>query len=631
MGLAGMAPQGMAPVQGQVTGISYPAPRGVAPGGFLPNILQQQQAAMSVMGNVQTSQQGPGPGQPSQRAFSGTVTKLHDNFGFVDDDVFFQTSVCKGQVPRVNDRVLVEAAFNPNMPFKWNATRVQVITGPGSGGPGGGQGGPQQNQQQGGGPGGPGGPQGGRLGGPGGPGMGGPGGPRGGPDRGGPGGPERASRFDRNMGDMRGGPGGGGPGNMRGGDDSRGGGNDMRGGPMMRGPDMGGGNRGPHGEMGGPRGGDMRGPDMRGGDMRGPDLRGGGGEGRGGDAGGPNMRGGHSADRRNNDRPNRSPPRRARPDRAEREQGNDRDREKRNDGEREKDSTARSSRKRSRSPSRRSRSPARRSKSRSRSPPRRRARTTPRYNVSVPKISLNFPHSSVMELKKRYHNLYIPSDFFNADHAWNEAFPTEAPFKVQYATSFNTFSKDLVEPPPGLGPSRWQFDPPDCDYTWVAKVMLLSSPNIDGLYEKTCNLVDSGSREREDLVHPTRALKFLVGLKEKREVMAIGGPWSPSLDGPNPSSDPSTLIKTAIRTCGALTGIDLSGCTQWTKFLQIHYRRQASSSKPARTETVVIFFPDVWSVMPNKLEYDSLVEQYSGACKAKQEGAGKKVAEEEVA
>ena len=236
-----------------------------------------------------------------------------------------------------------------------------------------------------------------------------------------------------------------------------------------------------------------------------------------------------------------------------------------------------------------------------------------------------------MELKKRYNNLYIPSDFFNAQHSWNEAFPIEAPFKVQYATSFNTFSKELVEPPPGLGPSKWQFDPPDCDYTWVAKVMLLSSPNMDGLYEKTCNLVDSGSRDRDDLVHPTRALKFLVGLKEKREVMAIGGPWSPSLDGSNPGSDPSTLIKTAIRTCGALTGIDLSGCTQWTKFLQIHYRRQASSTKPARTETVVIFFPDVWSVMPNKLEYDTLVEQYSVACKAKQEaGVVKKVVEEDV-
>merc|ERR1719430_670793 len=148
MGLAGMAPQGMAPVQAaQAVGISYPAPRGVAPGGFLPNILQQQQAAMSVMGNVQTSQQGPGPGQPSQRAFSGTVTKLHDNFGFVDDDVFFQTSVCKGAVPRVQDRVLVEAAFNPNMPFKWNATRVQVLHHQGGGGgPGGGGGMGRQNQ-----------------------------------------------------------------------------------------------------------------------------------------------------------------------------------------------------------------------------------------------------------------------------------------------------------------------------------------------------------------------------------------------------------------------------------------------------------------------------------------------------
>ena len=69
-----------------------------------------------------------------------------------------------------------------------------------------------------------------------------------------------------------------------------------------------------------------------------------------------------------------------------------------------------------------------------------------------------------------------------------------------------------------------------------------------------------------------------------------------------------------------MTGIDLSNCTKWTKFLKIHYRRQASSSKPARTETVVIFFPDIWSCMPTKLEYDVVCEQYSQACKLKQEG-----------
>jgi len=353
---------------------------------------------------------------------------------------------------------------------------------------------------------------------------------------------------------------------------------------------------------------------------------------RGGDmGGGVDMRGVHHGNERQDrpPRPARSPPRRRneREDRGGRDNSgadrNDRGDEKRRDWreERDKDSVPRSSRKRSRSPSRRSRSPARRSRSRTRSPPRRRARTSPRYNVSVPKISLNFPSSNVMELKKRYSNLYIPSDFFTAKHLWNNAYPIEEPFKVQYASSFHVFNKDSVEPPsPSLGPANWQFDPPDSDYTWVAKVMLLASPNIEDLYERTCLFVDKDSKDREDLVHPTRALKFLVGLKEKREIMAIGGPWSPSQDGADPVNDPTTLIKTAIRTCGALTGIDLSACTKWTKFLQIHYRRQVTNTKPARTETVVIFFPDVWSVMPNKLEYDGMCEQYTQACRLKQEG-----------
>ena len=44
---------------------------------------------------------GSGSGQ-QQRVFTGTVTKFHENFGFVDEDVFFQTSVVKGQTPKVN-------------------------------------------------------------------------------------------------------------------------------------------------------------------------------------------------------------------------------------------------------------------------------------------------------------------------------------------------------------------------------------------------------------------------------------------------------------------------------------------------------------------------------------------------
>ncbi len=77
----------------------------------------------------QCQQQQPQQQQPTvkQRVFSGTVTKLHENFGFIDDDVIFQASAVKGTCPQVGDRVLVEASYNGAMPFKWNAQRVQVI------------------------------------------------------------------------------------------------------------------------------------------------------------------------------------------------------------------------------------------------------------------------------------------------------------------------------------------------------------------------------------------------------------------------------------------------------------------------------------------------------------------------
>ena len=84
----------------------------------------------------------------------------------------------------------------------------------------------------------------------------------------------------------------------------------------------------------------------------------------------------------------------------------ERSRELSRDKERSKGSPAPRERKRSRSPVRtHSRSPKRGSQSRSRSPPRRRARTAPRYNVSVPKVSLHFPESNVVELKHRFSNM----------------------------------------------------------------------------------------------------------------------------------------------------------------------------------------------------------------------------------
>ena len=50
--------------------------------------------------------------------------------------------------------------------------------------------------------------------------------------------------------------------------------------------------------------------------------------------------------------------------------------------------------------------------------------------------------------------------------------------RMQYATTFHVFNKDLVDP---LTANTAVFDPPDADHTWAAKVMLLASPHIQVL------------------------------------------------------------------------------------------------------------------------------------------------------
>jgi len=108
-----------------------------------------------------------------------------------------------------------------------------------------------------------------------------------------------------------------------------------------------------------------------------------------------------------------------------------------------------------------------------------------------------------------------------------------------------------------------------CDLTMLMmvmmmmQVMLLTTSTLDDICHKACALADDPDDVRESFQHPTRLIQFLVGLRGKNEPMAIGGPWSPSLDGPDPVGNQQVLVNTAIRTTKALTGIDLSKCTQW--------------------------------------------------------------------
>ena len=43
--------------------------------------------------------------------------------------------------------------------------------------------------------------------------------------------------------------------------------------------------------------------------------------------------------------------------------------------------------------------------------------------------------------------MYVPSDFFMADHSWMTSFPVHDGFKIQYASTFHIFNKELVESP----------------------------------------------------------------------------------------------------------------------------------------------------------------------------------------
>ncbi|KAG8199715.1 hypothetical protein JTE90_022161 [Oedothorax gibbosus] len=537
----------------QVATVSYPAPRllaqtnqyqGPQPHPHQAAVVQQAAAAVVQQHNAQQQAQHQQQQQQyKQRVFTGTVTKLHENFGFVDEDVFFQISSVKGNLPKAGERVLVEAAYNSNSPFKWNATRIQVL--------------PNQvisnqvvqlNVQQ-----------------------------------------TNANRS--NMGQ---------PGPLT---------------AVVAAPVSMGINVSQNMNMNAAIANMTNNPNAFSNvaqtgrwqvqqemsvlesigqqqqqqqqqrmamqhnnqhqwiqEMEYNEMM---------DAKGARMT---SMGRRHN-----SPP----PIRRDRERDRDIRRDDRRDRYIERDRYIPPPRKRSRSPRRTSRSP-----------PRRRQRMVPRYTVQIPKISLDLKTGSVMELRKRYSNLYIPSDFCAANFVWQDAFPPHRPFSMDHQCSFHIIGK---ESEPVLEIDSSVEPPDDVDYTYSAKVMLMSTPALSEIFHKSCALAQDGDDAKENFVHPTRLISFLVGLKGKNETVAIGGPWSPSLDGPNPDKDPQTLVKTAIRTCKALTGIDLSKCSQWYRFAEINYRRgESHKGRGLRTETVVLFLPDVWSCLPTRLEWDGI-------------------------
>ncbi|KAG9485074.1 hypothetical protein GDO78_008273 [Eleutherodactylus coqui] len=477
--------------------------------------LSTPQQAAQITVSYPTPRSSQQQTQPQkQRVFTGVVTKLHETFGFVDEDVFFQLTAVKGKSPQVGDRVLVEATYNPNMPFKWNAQRIQTL--------------PNQN-------------------------------------------PAPAQPLIKNP-----------PAVMP---------------PVPQQPAFGVQTQPP------PQAQTLLQAQISAASMN-PLLQ----------AQPPPLLQQQPPKAGLLQTPVRivsqpQPVRRIEPpsrfsgrnDRGEpiSSRKDDRNRDRDRDRRRSRDRSPQRKRSRERSP--------RRERERS---PRRPRRVVPRYTVQFSKFSLDCPGCDMMELRRRYQNLYIPSDFFDAQFTWVDAFPISRPFQLGSYSNFYVMHKE-VDP---LEKNTAVLDPLDVDHTYSAKVMLLASPALEDLYHKSCALAEDPVEVKEGFQHPARLIKFLVGMKGKDEAMAIGGHWSPSLDGPDPDKDPSVLIKTAVRCCKALTGIDLSLCTQWYRFAEIRYHRPEETHKgrsvPAHVETVVLFFPDVWHCLPTRSEWENLCRGY---------------------
>lgn len=74
--------------------------------------------------------------------------------------------------------------------------------------------------------------------------------------------------------------------------------------------------------------------------------------------------------------------------------------------------------------------------------------------------------ADVLELRRRYTNLYVPSDFFYTRIRWSDSFPAHTPFSIQKPSAFHVFHRKVE----ALQENEAEFEPADVDHKFSAKV-----------------------------------------------------------------------------------------------------------------------------------------------------------------
>ncbi|CAM0872848.1 unnamed protein product [Alopecurus aequalis] len=131
------------------------------------------------------------------------------------------------------------------------------------------------------------------------------------------------------------------------------------------------------------------------------------------------------------------------------------------------------------------------------------------------------------------------------------------------------------------------------DTVWNVKVLLMSGMS-NGAFADICSL-----RSAEDrIAHWNNVLKFAV-FKKDHALVVIGGPWNAAMDGGDPLTDCSCLIQSAIRYAKELVQVDLSNCTHWNHFLEVHYNRIGKDGLFSHKEITVLFVPNLSECVPS--------------------------------
>ncbi|XP_042327713.1 cell cycle and apoptosis regulator protein 2 [Sceloporus undulatus] len=228
----------------------------------------------------------------------------------------------------------------------------------------------------------------------------------------------------------------------------------------------------------------------------------------------------------------------------------------------------------------------------------------PQYRVQLACYSLNSPFCDAMEILRRYCSIQLPKEFYDVRLSWLDTFPLTQPLTLRHPSRIQLASPAEEAPQADESPTQ-DSQPEDTNSAFSAKVLLLSSPGIEEFYRNCLLYIDDPSDQRESPEHPAKQIKFLLG-KKADEAVLIGGEWSPSLDGPDPATNPMVLIRTAIRCTKAQIGLDLTGCTKWFRFAEFRYLCEGN---PSHQEKTVVFLPDIWSCMPSLEEWEALYKQ----------------------